>query len=93
MRISNTANMRDMLEYIRMPNTPPMVLTKRKGKVVSCEVASLPMPQHLQYSKAVETMCDTTYCYGAFLGSIISQELYEKALAAVRNLQAQYMAI
>ena len=89
MRIYNTANMRDILEYIRMPNTPPMVMTKRKGKVVSCEIARLPKPQHLQYSKAVATLCDAVQEYGAFLGSDAAREKYDKAISAARNLQAQ----
>ena len=52
-----------------------------------------PKPQHLQYSKAVATLCDASEEYGSFVGGVFAKEKYDKAISAVRNLQAQYMAL
>ena len=65
----------------------------KQGRKLTQRAALRPKPQHLQYSKAVATLCDAVQEYGTFIGSIVAKEKYDKAISAVRNLQAQYMAI
>lgn len=74
-------------EYYSAGSIVP-VFTK-KGRRISKSYAILPKQHHLQYSKAVATLCDAVQEYGDFLGSVVAKEKYDKAISAVRNLQAQ----
>lgn len=60
----------------------------KKGRNLTQRAALRPKPQHLQYSKAVAILCDATEDYGSFVGGVFAKEKYDKAISAVRNLQA-----
>ena len=94
MRTFNHTETRQFLKHVGA--SPYSVLVLVKGTKSSRPYALRllpPKPQHLQYSKAVAILCDATEDYGSFVGGVFAKEKYDKAISAVRNLQAQYMAI
>ena len=90
MRTYEHSSRRAINRMIKTKSNPVPVFVKGSGEIT---FVYRPKPQHLQYSKAVATLCEASEDYGSFVGGVFAKEKYDKAVAAVRNLQAQYTAL